>query len=177
MGGELPEGSGVLSQVQVRSHDTIPFLYTVSETIPPLVNNEEETNLSAIVDNYVLCHDWIFQMVLTGMTYLKFHTSFDLIGPFHATRVFQIFSGVIERDLQHEMGCSVNNHSKWNKWQAVYFEWIVFVVWLIDEMRLAIFPAGAIVRDLHHHESLTRREQDLNQRRTWKQALMNEVLH
>ena len=57
MGGELPEGSGVLSQVQVRSHDTIPFLYTVSETIPPLVNNEEETNLSAIVDNYVLCHD------------------------------------------------------------------------------------------------------------------------
>lgn len=57
MGGGLPEGSGVLGQVQVRSHDTLPFLYTVFETIPPLVNNEEETNLSAIVDNYVLCYN------------------------------------------------------------------------------------------------------------------------
>ena len=57
MGGGLPEGSGVVGQVQVRSHDTLPFLYTVFETIPPLVNNEEETNLSAIVDNYVLCYN------------------------------------------------------------------------------------------------------------------------
>lgn len=57
MGGGLPEGSGVLGQVQVRSYDTIPSLSTVFETIPPLVNNEEETNLLAIVDNYVLCYD------------------------------------------------------------------------------------------------------------------------
>ena len=40
--------------------------------------------------------------------------------------------------------------------------WIVFVVWLTDERRLALFPAGIIVRDPHHHESPTRREQDLN---------------
>ena len=40
------------------------------------------------------------------------------------------------------------------------------VVWLNDGRRLALFPAGAIVRDPHHCESLTRREQDLNLRRT-----------
>ena len=33
--------------------------------------------------------------------------------------------------------------------------WIVFVVWMTNERRLAIFPAGTIVRDLHHFESPT----------------------
>ena len=33
-----------------------------------------------------------------------------------------------------------------------------FVVWLTDERRLALFPAGTIVRDPHHRESPTRRE-------------------
>ena len=42
----------------------------------------------------------------------------------------------------------------------------VFVVWLTDERLLALFPAGTIVRDPHHRESPTRREQDLNLRRT-----------
>ena len=37
-----------------------------------------------------------------------------------------------------------------------------FVVWLTDERRLALFPAGTIVRDPHHLESPTHREQDLN---------------
>ena len=32
------------------------------------------------------------------------------------------------------------------------------------------------VRDPHHRESPTRREQDLNLRRTWVQALLNEVV-
>ena len=32
--------------------------------------------------------------------------------------------------------------------------------------RVTLFPAGTIVRDLHHHESSTRCEQDLNLRRT-----------
>ena len=31
---------------------------------------------------------------------------------------------------------------------------------------LALFPDGTIVKDLHHHESPTRSEQDLNLRRT-----------
>ena len=44
---------------------------------------------------------------------------------------------------------------------------IVFVLWLTDERRLALFPAGTTVRDPHHRESPTRREQDLNLRRTW----------
>ena len=30
-----------------------------------------------------------------------------------------------------------------------------FVVWLTDERRLALFPAGTIVRDPHHCESPT----------------------
>ena len=41
-----------------------------------------------------------------------------------------------------------------------------FVVQLTCERRLALFPAGTIVRDSHHCESLTRREQDLNVCRT-----------
>ena len=48
------------------------------------------------------------------------------------------------------------------------------MVWLTDERRLALFPAGTIVRDCHHRESRTRREQDLNLRITWVQALLNE---
>ena len=35
---------------------------------------------------------------------------------------------------------------------------IVFVAWLTDEKRLALFPAGIIVRNPHHCESPTRRE-------------------
>ena len=41
-----------------------------------------------------------------------------------------------------------------------------FVIWLTDEKRLTLFPVGTIVRDLHHRESPTFREQDLNLRRT-----------
>ena len=43
---------------------------------------------------------------------------------------------------------------------------MVFVVWLTDERFLTLFPAGTIVRDPHHRESRTRREQELNLRRT-----------
>ena len=39
-------------------------------------------------------------------------------------------------------------------------------VWLTDERRLALFPVGAIVRDLHHHESPTRCKQGSNLSRT-----------
>ena len=45
-----------------------------------------------------------------------------------------------------------------------------------DERRLALFPAGTIVRDPHHCEFPTRREQDLNLRRTWVQVSLNEVV-
>ena len=38
-----------------------------------------------------------------------------------------------------------------------------FVVWLTDERRLVLFPAGNIVRDPRHRESLTRREKDKRQ--------------
>ena len=40
----------------------------------------------------------------------------------------------------------------------------------------SLFPVGTIVRDPHHLESPTRREQDFNLRRTWVQALLNEVV-
>ena len=42
----------------------------------------------------------------------------------------------------------------------------VFVVWLTDERCLALFPAGTIVRDPHHRQSLTRCGQGLNMCRT-----------
>ena len=41
-----------------------------------------------------------------------------------------------------------------------------FVVWLTYERRLALFPAGTIVRDPHLHKSLTYCEQGLNLHRT-----------
>ena len=41
-----------------------------------------------------------------------------------------------------------------------------FVVWLTDERRLAVFPAGTNVRDPHHRKSLTRCEQGLSLCRT-----------
>ena len=53
---------------------------------------------------------------------------------------------------------------------------MVFVVWLTDERRLALFTAGTIVRDPHHRESPTRHEQDFNLRKTLLQALLNEVV-
>ena len=36
---------------------------------------------------------------------------------------------------------------------------LFFVVWLTSERRLALFPAGTLVRDPHHPESLTHLEQ------------------
>ena len=47
-------------------------------------------------------------------------------------------------------------------WWWWWWWWIVFVVWSTDERRLALFPAGTIVRDPHHRESPTHREQGLN---------------
>ena len=43
---------------------------------------------------------------------------------------------------------------------------MVFVVWLTDERRLSLFPVGTIAIDPHHRESLIRREQGVNLRRT-----------
>ena len=54
--------------------------------------------------------------------------------------------------------------------------WIVFVVWLTNKRRLSLFPAETIVRNPHHLESPTCRKQDLNLRRTWVEALLNEVV-
>ena len=42
----------------------------------------------------------------------------------------------------------------------------VFVVWLTEERRLALFQDGKSVRDPHHCETLTHRKQDLNLCRT-----------
>ena len=61
-------------------------------------------------------------------------------------------------------------------WWWWWWWWIVFVVWLTDERLLALFPAGTIVRDPHHCESLTYHKQDLNQHRSWVQALLNEFV-
>ena len=51
-----------------------------------------------------------------------------------------------------------------------------FVVWLTDERRLALFPARTTARDPRHHESPTRREQDLNLLRARNHAVLNEVV-
>ena len=43
-------------------------------------------------------------------------------------------------------------------WRGWWWWWIV--AWWTDERRLALLPAGTIVRDPHHRESPTRSEQD-----------------
>ena len=48
-------------------------------------------------------------------------------------------------------------------------------LFLTDERCLALFPTGTIARDPHHRESLTRRQQDLNLRKSWVQTLLNEL--
>ena len=45
-------------------------------------------------------------------------------------------------------------------------ELFLWYTWLSDERLLALFPAGTIVRDPHHCESLTYHKQDLNQHRS-----------
>ena len=55
-------------------------------------------------------------------------------------------------------------------WWRWWSWWIVFVVWLTDERRSALFPAGTIVRDPDHSEAPTRREQGLSLRRAWAQT-------
>ena len=58
----------------------------------------------------------------------------------------------------------------WWWWWSWWWWWIVFVVWLTDERCFALFSAGTIVRDPHHCENPTHREQRLNLRRAWVQA-------
>ena len=41
---------------------------------------------------------------------------------------------------------------------------------------LALITAGNTVRDSHHRKAPTHREQDLNLRRTWVKALLNEIV-
>ena len=45
-------------------------------------------------------------------------------------------------------------------WWWWWWWWIIFVLWLTDKWRLALFPARTITRDPHHRESPTRGEQD-----------------
>ena len=53
----------------------------------------------------------------------------------------------------------------WTVWWWWWWWWLmVFVVWLTDERRLALFPAGTIVRDPLHRESPTLGEQDVQWR-------------
>ena len=48
------------------------------------------------------------------------------------------------------------------RWSMMMRKMIVFVVWLTNERRLALFPAGIIVRDPHHRKSPTLSKQGLN---------------
>ena len=68
----------------------------------------------------------------------------------------------------------VSTLPEWWLWWSWW--WIVFLVWLTNERRLALFPTGTIIRDPHHRESPTCRKQDLNLRRTWVRALLNEFV-
>ena len=80
--------------------------------------------------------------------------------------IFTTFSRIFT-----ECGVSLRIQSK----RAKNWWWIVLVVWLTDERRLALFPTGTTVTDPHHRESPTRCEQHLNLRRTWVKACLNEV--
>ena len=65
--------------------------------------------------------------------------------------------------------CSDPLVKKWRRWFFLWYGWA-------DKRCLALFPAGTIVRDPQHRESPPRREKNLKLRRTWVQALLNEVV-
>ena len=61
-----------------------------------------------------------------------------------------------------------------------WWRWIVFVVWLSDERHLALFPAGTIVRDTDHLESLSSRIwtcAELEARLCWMKLSSSTPLH
>ena len=74
-------------------------------------------------------------------------------------------------------------HERFNIWFNIWFEDAkiddgddeLFLWYGWPTKGLGLFPAGTIARDPQRRESPTHREQDLNLRRTWVQALMNEV--
>lgn len=45
---------------------------------------------------------------------------------------------------------------------------------MTNQRRLALFTAGTIFRDFHHHEYSTCIKQDLNHHKTWVQASLND---
>ena len=53
---------------------------------------------------------------------------------------------------------------------------VLFLECLTDKSRLALFPAGTIVRDSHKRKPLTRGEKDWNLCRKWIQTLLKEVV-
>ena len=99
--------------------------------------------MKAIIGNVIRCS--ILRLWVGYFSYFKF-------AQFREMKLVLQFV----QDLQFKTVMSWNSQRKkecifWWWW------WIVFVVWLTDERRLALFPAGTIVRDLHHRESPTRR--------------------
>ena len=86
-------------------------------------------------------------------------------GP-HFSRIFSHFHRI--RSIRNL--CIQSKFGK-NVW------WIVLVVWLTDERRLALFTAGTTVTNPHHGKYPRHHEQDLNLHRTWVKAQLNEVVH
>ena len=60
----------------------------------------------------------------------------------------------LDRYLFNNLHFFHGNFWNWGSWSW----WIVFVVWLTDKRRLALFPAKTIVRDPHHCKALTCQE-------------------
>ena len=100
---------------------------------------------------YILCHICLWWLV-------TFYDLIFLLYGFHLTIMYQYHLLLLLR------------HCWWWWWWWWWRWWILFVIWLTDERRLALFPAGIIVRDPHHRISPTRHKQGLNLRRTWVQV-------
>ena len=59
----------------------------------------------------------------------------------------------------------------------VLYDYNELLLWYVNrrKARIVLFPAGTIVIDPYHRESVAHHEQYLNQHRTWVQALLSEV--
>ena len=149
--------------IKVWNYQTWSFLVIWSLRI-----HEHHVRLRAILFQ----HWWIFRryrilsdsLIMHKTTYMRNNCVHFLKAAWSGCEFHQ------HNELLEEIQISVMvNYSCIRRWWWWWW-WIVFVVWLTDGRRLALFLAGTIVRDTHHRESPTRREQVLSLRRTWVQA-------
>ena len=137
-------------------------------------------NVSLVLDNPLRESHFFAVLAVLHLCLLRYFPSTNLVDCADNCYTslffyFSSFSMFFQSRISKSVICSFSSFLCpfllwWWWWWWWWRWWIVFVVWLTDKRCFALFPAGTIVRDPHHRESLTCHKQDLNLCRTWVQA-------